>query len=54
MGDFFLSEFTDPEWDGDGAGGPEPEALPGGRFVLAEPRHDAAYGAALLAAQLVS
>ena len=28
----------------------EPDTLPGGRFTLAEPKHDAAVGAALLAA----
>ena len=49
MGDFFLSEFADPQWSGGSGAGPEPESLPGGRFVLAAPRHDAAYGAALMA-----
>src|SRR5262249_36456610 len=52
MGAFFLSEFTDPQWNGGNGSGPEPEALPGGRFVLATPRHDAAYGAAILAGDL--
>jgi N-acetylglucosamine kinase len=48
LGSFFLSEFTDPQWSSGNGSGPEPEALPGGRFVLATPKHDAVYGAALL------
>lgn len=49
MGEFFVSEFTDPQWHGTGGTGIALEPLPGGRFVLAQPKHDAAYGAAMLA-----
>ena len=51
LGAFFRAEFTDPQWRGDSETPLAAEALPGGRFVLAQPRHDAAYGAALLARQ---
>ncbi len=50
LGPFFRAEFAEPTWPGD-ADTPLPtDTLPGGRFVLAEPKHDAAVGAALLAA----
>lgn len=47
LGDFFRSEFQDPRWRGDGLF--TPEHVPGGRFHIAEPKSDAAYGAALMA-----
>jgi glucosamine kinase len=50
LGPFFRAEFAEPTWLGDADTPLTPEALPGGRFTLAEPRHDAAIGAALLAA----
>lgn len=51
LGAFFRSEFQEPQWRGEGEIVMEPEALSGGRFHLAEPKSDAAYGAALLAKQ---
>jgi N-acetylglucosamine kinase-like BadF-type ATPase len=54
LGSFFLSEFADPRWSGTGKFALPAEAVPGGRFELTEPRSDPAYGAALLAGQLVS
>lgn len=50
LGPFFRAEFAEPTWPGDADTPLSAEGLPGGRFTLAEPRHDAAVGAALLAA----
>ena len=49
LGSFFQSEFIDPQWRGDDKISISSESLPGGRFVVATPKFDAAYGAALLA-----
>jgi glucosamine kinase len=49
LGPFFRAEFAEPTWPGHPGMPLEAETLPGGRFVLAEPVHDAAVGAALLA-----
>jgi N-acetylglucosamine kinase-like BadF-type ATPase len=49
IGTFFQAEFADPQWRGEGETCLEEEALPGGRFEIATPKSDAAYGAALLA-----
>ena len=49
LGSFFQSEFIDPQWRGDGKVSVNSEALPGGRFEIAIPKGDAAFGAALLA-----
>ncbi|HLV81223.1 MAG TPA: BadF/BadG/BcrA/BcrD ATPase family protein [Chthonomonadaceae bacterium] len=54
IGEFFRSEFADPRWlDPDGASD-EPDPLNGGRFLIEPPRHDAAYGAALLARETLT
>ncbi|MCW3055854.1 MAG: putative N-acetylglucosamine kinase [Chthonomonadales bacterium] len=50
LGPFFRAEFAEPTWPGHAEMPLEPEGLPGGRFTLAEPKHDAAVGAAILAA----
>ena len=52
LGAFFRAEFAEPEWQGLGAFQLPPEPLAGGQFVVAQPRSDAAYGAALLARTL--
>ncbi len=52
LGSFFRSEFQEPQWLGEGETNIEPEDLAGGRFLLAQPRHDAAYGAGLCAKRL--
>lgn len=49
LGGFFRSEFADPQWSGDGRFALVSEAVPGGRFELAEPRSEPVHGAALLA-----
>lgn len=49
LGAFFRDEFSDPHWQGEGAFLLSPEALSGGRFTLAQPKSDAAYGAGLMA-----
>ena len=49
LGPFFRSEFAEPTWPGHEGTVLVSETLPGGRFTLAEPKHDAAAGAALLA-----
>ena len=49
LGSFFLSEFTEPRWSGEGRFALPSESVPGGRFELAEPLGDAVSGAALLA-----
>ena len=49
LGAFFRDEFSDPRWHGEGAFLLEPEPLSGGRFLLAQPKSDAAYGAGLMA-----
>ncbi len=51
LGPFFRAEFAEPAWPGHAEMPLELEGLPGGRFTLAEPAHDAATGAALLAAK---
>ena len=50
LGPFFRAEFAEPTWPGHTGTPLASETLPGGRFTLAEPKHDAAAGAALLAA----
>ena len=52
LGPFFRAEFAEPTWPGDAETPLTQEALPGGRFLLAEPKHDAVTGAALLAASM--
>jgi N-acetylglucosamine kinase-like BadF-type ATPase len=54
LGAFFLGEFSDPKWSGEGRFAVSAEAVPGGRFELAEPRSEPVYGAALLAMLPVS
>ena len=54
LGSFFLSEFADPRWSGEGPFALQSESVPGGRFELAEPLSDPVYGAALLAARTTS
>ncbi len=49
LGRFFRAEFIEPTWAGHEDNSIENETLPGGRFCLLEPKHDAATGAALLA-----
>jgi N-acetylglucosamine kinase-like BadF-type ATPase len=49
LGNFFRSEFADPQWSGEGRFALVTEAVPGGRFELAEPRSEPVVGAALLA-----
>lgn len=49
LGPFFRAEFTEPSWPGHEGMPLEPDPVPGGRFTLVEPKHDAATGAALLA-----
>jgi N-acetylglucosamine kinase-like BadF-type ATPase len=49
IGAFFRSEFAEPRQQGDRTANFEAETVPGGHFPLAEPKSDAAYGAALLA-----
>lgn len=51
LGQFLCDEFQEPRWRGEGEVTIEPEALSGGRFYIATPKSDAAYGAALLARQ---
>ena len=51
LGSFFRNEFQEPQWLGDGSGEIAPEDLAGGHFYLEQAKHDAAYGAALLALQ---
>ncbi len=53
LGAFFRAEFSDPQWHGEGAFLLEPEPLSGGRFTLAQPKSDAAYGAGLQAQQSI-
>ena len=50
LGPFFRSEFEEPSWPGHPGKVLPADTLPGGRFTLAEPKRDAAAGAALLAA----
>ncbi len=52
LGAFFRAEFVEPEWQGEGAFTLPPEPLAGGQFIVAQPRSDAVYGAALLAKSL--
>lgn len=49
LGAFFQTEFVDPQWRGSGNVVKSPEGLPGGRFQIGTPKHDAAFGAALMA-----
>ena len=49
LGTFFLEEFMEPNWTGDANFPMASESLSGGRFLLEQPKNDAAYGAALLA-----
>lgn len=49
IGSFFMQQFVEPLWTGEGAFRCEPDSLPGGRFHVTEPRSGAAYGAALMA-----
>lgn len=49
LGAFFRQEFEEPIWTGEGDYRLEPEPLAAGRFTLAQPRYDAAFGAAYLA-----
>ncbi len=49
LGAFFRCEFVDPQWPGDNETHLTQEEMPGGHFNLAEPKQDAAYGAALMA-----
>ena len=51
LGQFFLSEFADPQWSGTGRFAFTEETVPGGRFEVAQPRSAPVYGAALLAKQ---
>jgi len=51
LGSFFLSEFADPRWSGEGSFVMPAESVPGGRFELAKPQSEPVYGAALLAAR---
>ena len=51
LGSFFMSEFADPRWSGEGRFAIATESVPGGRFELAAPRSEADYGASLLAMQ---
>jgi N-acetylglucosamine kinase-like BadF-type ATPase len=51
LGSFFRNEFQEPQWLGDGSVEVAPEDLAGGHFDLKQAKHDAAYGAALLAIQ---
>ncbi len=48
IGVFFRSEFLDPQFPVEASESPM-EAVPGGCFHAADPKHDAVYGAALLA-----
>lgn len=48
IGVFFRSEFLDPQYPVETSDNPM-DAVPGGCFHAAEPKHDAVYGAALLA-----
>jgi N-acetylglucosamine kinase len=52
LGGFFLSEFADPRWSGSGRFALPIETVPGGRFELAQPLSEPAFGAALLAARM--
>ncbi|HLJ56159.1 MAG TPA: BadF/BadG/BcrA/BcrD ATPase family protein [Chthonomonadaceae bacterium] len=54
LGEFFRSEFADPRWSGEGRFAIEAEAVPGGRFELAQPKSEPVYGAVLLAKQAAS
>ena len=54
LGSFFLSEFADPRWSGEGRFAVATESVPGGRFELAEPRSEPVQGAALLAIRTAS
>jgi N-acetylglucosamine kinase-like BadF-type ATPase len=51
LGDFFLTEFADPQWCGSGRFALPEEGVPGGRFEVTKPRSEPVFGAALLAAQ---
>jgi N-acetylglucosamine kinase-like BadF-type ATPase len=51
LGPFFRAEFAEPTWPGHAGTVLTADTLPAGRFTLAEARHDAAVGAALLAAK---
>ncbi len=54
LGAFFRAEFAEPQWPGHAGMPLSEEPLSGGRFFLAEPKHDAAVGAALLALHSVA
>jgi N-acetylglucosamine kinase len=49
LGDFFLSEFTAPRWRGSKDTDRDKAGWLDARFNLAAPKHDAVFGAALLA-----
>jgi glucosamine kinase len=49
LGNFFRSEFADPQWSGEGRFALAAEGVPGGRFELAEPSNEPVVGSALLA-----
>jgi N-acetylglucosamine kinase-like BadF-type ATPase len=54
LGQFFLSEFADPQWSGAGRFALTEETVPGGRFEVAQPRSEPVVGAALLACQVTA
>ena len=49
LGSFFQTEFVDPQWRGSDNVVVAPEGLPGGRFQIGTPKHDASFGAAVMA-----
>jgi len=52
LGEFFLSEFADPQWSGTGRFSFTEESVPGGRFEVAQPRSAPVVGAALLSGKV--